>query len=493
MRSLRLQPGRVNLKALENLRGPAGQLETAMAAAQVELAKAPSPWLIAPIATHLRNLTRDLGRARTADHLAVIGAQDAPALLGADGVRHYFVAFMTPSETRGLGGFIGAYGELTVDHGAIHLTTSGRATQLVTDSTPLTRLVAPADYVARYGRLDPQRNFEDLTYSPDFPSVEQAIAGLYPQVGGDHLDGAMVLDPYALAALLEFTGPIAVPGLAQPLTSENAAQVLLLGQYVSNPAADERHDVLQSALRVGFERLTSGPLPSPKMLAAVLGPEVKQGRLLFWSSHPGDWALLDRLGLTGRFPQPGPASDVLAVTVANGGNSKIDAYLHQSVTDAVRYDPATGHVSSTVGIQLRNAAPSSGLPPYVIGSHLPDLPQGTSLLWVSLYSPLHLTGAQLGGQPTTFSPGTPEDGVTAYSIYVTVPAQSTLSLTVTLDGSITPGNDYQVAVRQQPLANPQSYQLSVTPTKGWLYRAPTRAGWTADAREVPDHQWTFSR
>ena len=161
-------------------------------------------------ALHLRNLGRDLVNAGHADQLAVMASKDAPALLGADGVRHYFVAFMTPAETRGLGGFIGAHGELTVDNGSIHFTTSGRITPLTAASTPATRLAAPADYVARNGRFAPQEHFQDPTYSPDRPTVERAIAGLCPQVGGDHIDGALVLDPYARAALLHLIGPISV-------------------------------------------------------------------------------------------------------------------------------------------------------------------------------------------------------------------------------------------------------------------------------------------
>ena len=36
-----------------------------------------------------------------------------PGLLGADGERTYLIAFLNPSEQRGLGGFIGNYAEIT--------------------------------------------------------------------------------------------------------------------------------------------------------------------------------------------------------------------------------------------------------------------------------------------------------------------------------------------------------------------------------------------
>ena len=490
VQSLRYRGGRIDLAAVRALAGPVARLDAAAAGAQATMAGTRSEWLVGPIAHRLAGLDSQVVRARRTLDLAALGLRDGPAILGGQGTRRYFVAFMTPAETRGLGGFIGAYGVLTVTDGRLSLTASGRATQLVpAGATP--RLVAPADYAARYGSFSPQTHFEDVTYSPDFPTVEQVMAGLYPQVGGQPIDGALVLDPYSLAALLHFTGPITVPGLAQPLTEADAADVLLRGQYLTYAdAVDERHDLLQAALSAGFAKLTSETLPSPRTLSQVLDPMVRQGRLLFWSSHPSDQPLIDRLGLSGAFPRPGPGSDVLAVTVANAGNSKIDAYVHQSVTDAVRYDPGSGAVDATVTIRMRNDAPSTGLPAYVIGSYPGSgLPSGTSEMWVSLYSPLAVTDAATDGTPTGLSAPHPEDGVSAYSTYIQIPSGATTTLTVDLHGRVALGA-YRLTTRLQPLANPQSLDVSVTAPAAWG-AASVPARWTAGTAEVQSHQWSW--
>jgi hypothetical protein len=124
-----------------------------------------------------------------------------------------------------------------------------------------------------------------------------------------------------------------VAGLNTRLTPSNAAAVLLRQQYTTAQANSistaQRHDFLQAALQAAFGQLTTGSLPDPETLATTLAPMAHQGRLLFWSSHPADQPLLARLGLEGSFPQPGPASDVLAVTVANAANNKIDAFLRE--------------------------------------------------------------------------------------------------------------------------------------------------------------------
>lgn len=492
VQSLRYHGGRVDLQALSSLGPPAQRLDTAIARAQSRLTRRSWPWLLPPLSDRLERFGTDLNKARNADDIAVLATRDLPGILGGDGVRHYLVAFMSPAETRGLGGFIGAYGLLTVDNGSIHLTTSGRATDLVS-ATAHTKLVAPADYVARYGAFHPERYFEDLTYSPVFPSVEQAMAGLYPQVGGVPIDGAMVLDPYALGALLQFTGPISIPGLGFQLTSQNTADVLLRQQYlVGDPGSQQRHDLLQDALRAGFSRLTAGSLPSPKTISTILGPEVKQGRLLFWSSHPTDQPLLERLATGGQFPQRPPSGDFLAVTLANSGNSKIDAYLHQQISDRVRYDPSNGRVEATVTIQELNDAPSSGLPLYVIGSHAGSgIPPGTNLSWLSLYTPLNLVSAQINGAPIGFSPGTREGGVTAYSTFVRVPAKSLATLTVDLEGTVPSRPDYRMEVWQQPLSNPQTFSVTVTPTVGWALRGQPGPTWTAGQDQTERHTWSF--
>jgi hypothetical protein len=496
--TLKYHQGQVDLRAVRALVAPVNSLKDEIASAQGVVDDNQSAWLIGPLANRIDQLRTQLAKAGQETDLAALAVNDAPALLGADGERHYFVAFMTPAETRGLGGFIGAYGELTVDKGRISLTRSGQATHLTTNPSSSLHLTGPPDYTARYGAFKPQDNFEDLTYSPDFPTVEQVIAGMYPQVGGDHIDGVLAIDPNALAALLNFTGPVSVAGLNTRLTPSNAAEVLLRQQYTTAEAnalsAAARHDYLQSALAAAFGQLTTGSLPSPQTLANTLAPAVHQGRLLFWSSHPADQPLLDRLGLDGAFPQPGPGHDVLAVTLANAANNKIDAYLQEHLNDAIRYDPANGKVTSTVTVRLDNTAPDHGLPDYVIGSYSGSgLPPGTNYAWLSIYSPFALTTAAVDGKSVVSPSWIPEFGVRAYSLFVTTPAGTTSTVTFSFDGQIDPGPSYGLDLRVQPLATVPSVSVAATPVGGWAGAPGQAAIWVAGQDLVQQHNWRFRR
>ncbi|MCQ6463536.1 DUF4012 domain-containing protein, partial [Vibrio parahaemolyticus] len=47
-----------------------------------------------------------------------LAARLAPAMMGADGPRTYFMGFQTNAEARGTGGLLGAFGILRFDNGA---------------------------------------------------------------------------------------------------------------------------------------------------------------------------------------------------------------------------------------------------------------------------------------------------------------------------------------------------------------------------------------
>jgi len=418
--------GSVDLAAMQAMAGPASVLSGQLTVANRQLGGLESPWLVGPVQAPFARIRHEVQQASSNASLAVQAVGVLPDILGAAGPRHYFVAFMTPSESRGLDGFIGSFGVLTADDGHISLTRSGPIADFATALPPGgATLTGPVDYLARYGAFQPGVFPQDATYSPDLPSVSAVLAQLYPQAGGTSIDGVLAIDPYGLAALLNFTGPIDVPGLPVPLTSANAAQELLTQQYTSfdggvTPQDAARHDFLQSSLRVAFSQLVGGSLPGPRALAQDLAGPVAQGRIGFWSLHSSEQPLLRRLGVDESFPQP-KHGDVLAVTTQNTGNNKIDAYLHTGINDAVTVDPGNGSVTSQVTVTLKNEATSTGLPPIVIDSPASlSLSPGTNRTWLTVYSPLALSGLTMDGRPATATSGS-ELGIHAYSAYIDVP------------------------------------------------------------------------
>jgi hypothetical protein len=480
--ALRYADGRINLAQVAAMAQPVAELDTTLSSAQRTVDGIRSPWLLAPIQDRLRSLGSQLASAKHNADLASAAVSAAPSLLGGEGTRHYFVAFMTPAESRGLGGYVGAYGVLTVDDGKISLTAGGPTTGFPTTQTHFNisapgsvHLNGPADYLQRYGPYLGDSVFGDLSYTPDLPTFNSVVSQAYPQEGGQPIDGTLAIDPAGLAALLKITGPVSVPGLPQPLTSANANNVLLRQQYLllqqsgSSAAATQRHDYLQDALQAAFPRLVSGSLPGPRTLSQDLFPAVQAGDIQFWSSHPTDQHLLKLIKIDGSFPSAGQG-DLLAVTTSNSSNDKLDAYLDKTVDDHVTYNPGTGAVTDQVTITLHNTAPSSGLPSYVIGGYPGSpAPAGTNVTWLSVYSPLRI--AEDPSIHTDIQPQPVKElGVNAYSAFVTVPSETTVTLSMTLVGHIRATKHYSIALRLQPSATSTRFYVQVSPSAGWRAR-----------------------
>lgn len=465
--ALEFNDGRIDLGLLQQFEGPLERSTAALQASAEAVDRTDSPWVLGPLRTRVDAFDRQVQEALPQAELASTAVRLAPDLLGGRAPRHYFIAFTQPAESRGLGGFVGNFGELTATDGKLDLARSGRIGELRSATDPATRHISgPADYLARYGRFQPQDFLQDVTLSPDFPSVAEVFAELYPQAGGQAVDGVIVVDPVALAAFLNFTGPIQVAGLDQALSSENAADILMRRQYLTfQDDESQRVDFLDEASRVTFEKLTSGDIPGPRQAADVLDPVVDAGRLAVYSIHPKEQALFERVGADGALPPVGDG-DFVSLVSQNHANNKIDIFLHRSLDYRARFDPSTGQVDATATIHLTNDAPAEGLPQAVIGNNDRGLPFGTNDVNLSLYSPLGFDGATLDGQPLSME-SQRERGRWVYSAIVRLGPGSSADLVIDLAGQITPDTVYSLTVAPQPLVNPDDITVTVTGASAW--------------------------
>jgi hypothetical protein len=327
---------------------------------------------------------------------------------------------------------------------------------------PSPALHVPDEFRARYERFGSLTEWRQLTISPDFPRVADLAAQLYEEFEGPHIDGVLTVDPVALAAFLQFTGPIQVPQLAQPLTADNAAPFLLRDQYTDLPDVPGRIDALEDLGRATFDRLTTGDLPSPQTLARTLGPVAAAGNLRLAAFDPEAASFLAATGLDHELPEP--TIDALAVTSTNIIGGKMDAFLTRTVDYDARWDPATGAITAVVRVELRNDTPSSGLPDYVIGDAQSDVdyPLGTNRDRLTIFSPWVLDDLTVDGAAARVLV-TRERSYYAYEVVVQLePNGGTALIEAHLAGSVAPGADYRLDVWNQVMANPDQFRPSIT-------------------------------
>lgn len=475
--SLRLANGQIDLDALAAVRRP---LEAAMASldrSEAALEGADSPWLVAPVADRVEELRDRVLSASKSTRTAVSALRLAPAMLGADGPRRYFLAIQTPAEARAAGGLMGNFGELVADGGRIQLGRFGRVQELNLGGGGKARTITgPPDYVRRYTAFMPAKFWQTVTMSPDFPSVAQVMEELYPQSGGAEVDGVISVDPYAFAGLLKLVGSITLPGRPE-INAENAAKLLLHDTYVEFGEEGEvdRVDFIGTVARTLFTRLTSTTLPSPRAIAEALSPVVAGRHLQLASVRPAEQRFFEDIGADGAVPPL--RGDFLGVVSQNYNGNKIDWFLRRSYRYEVRYDPASGEVAGRVEIRLRNEAPASGLPPAVIGFGgfaAPDQPiseNGENIQLVSVYSPLSLKRLTVEGRSVTVAQEN-ELGRRVYSAPVRIPSGTTRTVVVELSGRIDPdqGHDYRLDVLRQATVVPDQVSVSVSYGAGWEAR-----------------------
>lgn len=466
VQQLKYENGRIDVERLRSLADPLTNAATTFQVASDHIAAVQSPWLFGPLADRVEEVDKELRKALPEVQLAAEGAREGPGLLGADGTRRYFVLFTQPAESRALGGFAGNWAVITASDGRLDLTTSGRAKDLnpPVDQDPreVTNPPVPGDYVSRYQRFHPGQHFQDVTLSPDLPSVAAAVAQLYPEAGGDKVDGVLTVDPYALAALLQFTGPITINGFDQPLTADNAADILVRDQYLQFGSNEERGDFLDQASRKTFDALVHGSLPSPRKVGDVLGPMVDQHRLQFHPFDAGEQHLIDEVRAGGEFPAP-TGDDFFEAVTQNNANNKIDLFLHRQVEYQAVYNPVNGDIESNATVTLRNDAPAAGLPASVIGSNDQGLPPGTNRVYFSFYTPLGLREAKVAGQqvPLEFQR---ELGYAVYSKYIEIPPGASVTVELTLFGHLSSTSHYHLTIGTQPLVNADSVAVRLAPT-----------------------------
>jgi hypothetical protein len=287
LEDLRFNRGKLDLPTLVSLRDPLRTTSDELALALQRLDQTDETWLLPSVRSRVDDFRAQVSDTADDTELAASALDVAPALLGENGPRTYVVLFASPAESRELGGFVGNIGILNAQDGQLDLDQVVRVRELNARTAALPedrrREILGPDYPERYLRYTPWEFWQNITGTPDFPTVGKMVQDLAPDALGRPIDGVMYVDPEGLAALLRVTGPVDIKGLDAPIGPDNAANFLLRDQYVQFPKVDERADFLERVARQTFTRLTSVRLPGPRFIGESLGrrrtPADLDGRL----------------------------------------------------------------------------------------------------------------------------------------------------------------------------------------------------------------------
>lgn len=445
---LRRPDGSIDLDPIVRSAAPIAHADTSLSSALRAVHRLPGDTWISPVDSARADFLTQLGALSSTVRNLDLATQLAPTMLGHSGSQRYFVAFQNDAESRGTGGLPGAFGILQIDDGKPHFTAFENDATLNRVDTGLD---LGAEYDDLYQGYDATTYYPNSNVSPHFPYAAQIWATMWERHSGEHVDGAVAVDPTTLSYLLAATGPVTAHG-----TSVGAANVIALTQstvyqrFADNN--DKRKQFLLDVAKAVSQQVVHAHGSASGLLDAATRAAGER-RLLVWSATPGIEAKLEQTELSGSVPET--KAPYAEFTVVNEAGNKLDYYLHRTATWQRTGCGDTRSVTATM--ELTNAAPASGLPDYV--THRGDSPEqpvrpgdNRDYVYYAATDGALLDTATIDGRSVPVSAGY-ERGHPVYSVDVELPRGATT--TVAFHLTEPPATGVPVVVRQ-PLIHPMT-------------------------------------
>ncbi len=221
------------------------------------------------------------------------------------------------------------------------------------------------DVAARWGWLEPGREWRNLGVTPRFDVTAEQAARMWEAARGQRVDGVLGVDVLALQALLAGVGPVQVQG--ESVDADTVVQDLLHDQYLGldpvDPASQEaRRGRLAEVARLALESLDRPELDA-RLLAEELAGAARGRHLLAWSPDQDVQRGWEAMDLDGALE-----GDELLVALLNRGGNKLDPYL--DVVAELSVEPGPDATVVSVDLTMMNTVTSEE-PAYILGPSPP--------------------------------------------------------------------------------------------------------------------------
>jgi hypothetical protein len=297
-------------------------------------------------------LAKLTGSLQSIDH----AAHAVPTMLGYSSPQRYFVAFQNDAESRGTGGLPGAFGILVADHGKLTFTHFESDSYL--DGVD-SGLALNSQYTNTWRSFGPTQQYLNSDVDPDFRYAGQIWAAMWQKKSGEHVDGAISLDPTALSYLLAVTGPAALPD-GTHVTSTNIVALSQSTVYTKFPTDEAaRKSYLLQIAQAADKRILNSAGDAGALYQAA-SRAASERRLLLWDANSSVESLLANSTIGGTVSNT--TAPYVGPVIVDYSANKLDYYLASNVSWVGTGCGQTQDV--TVTIKLTNGAPAN-LPKYV--------------------------------------------------------------------------------------------------------------------------------
>ena len=405
---------------------------------------------------------RLVAQADAAAEKSLAALDGLPGLLGRDGEREYFLAFQSPSESRGSGGLPGVYAILRADQGHLSLGKVHPIGKLGIADEPVE---APGWYRGLYrdagALMDPRQS----GYSPEFPTVAKVWLAIYEQRTGRTLDGALAMDPVALGEMTRGTGVVSAPGLDREIGPDNAAETILYDSYVEFETPEAQNRYIGALVAALWSRLGSGDVDAQGLISGV-STAARGQHLKVYSEDLEVQAALVRLDVDGTYPDEGDSVQIIYSN--NAGANKIDYFLEKEIDTTVELQ-RDGSAYVRTAITLVNAIPADVPQSLVFGPGIDGDEAGDNGMVLSALMPAgsRMESFTIDGKKSPALEGAEGSYPVAYDIIV-IPAGETsrVEITYLMPDAWDVGRGFDLVFYPQATVNPASVTVTVVPAAG---------------------------
>jgi hypothetical protein len=452
-----LQGGRIKAQLIESLTDPLSTQTSTLSRLKKELTSQLSGWLLPAVWDAIEEFQGKVTELRDTASTAGEATHIAGPMLGMKGSRTYLVVLINNSELRGAGGILSGLGTMGFHNGRLSLGKFYYYAEL--SSETVRRVAAPSDFIRRFGRYRANSTvWVNTTASPDVPEVAEAAANLFELTKHVKTDGAILLDPKGIAALMPPDRTVSVPGAQHSITREELPQFIYSDSYAELGGSKPRRR--KALLHLGeavFAEVINGGMNIDTLQS--VGEAIGAQHIRIVSFHEQEQKVLDRAAVSGDLATD--AKDNLLVTIQNFGGDKLDYWMRRSLDH--RCSIERGAATCSTEVTLRNTAPN-GLPRYVVRNKSSyGLYKGYQEIYVPAAA--KITGVTRDERVVEFY-AEEEDRRRSLGMHVSVPQGQSTTTKITYQLPLTT-DSYSLSILPQPLAQDAHVHVEIRAPDDW--------------------------
>jgi len=199
--------------------------------------------------------------------------------------------------------------------------------------------------------------FGDSNYYTDFPSSAQSGERLFLNQTGTKVDGVISLDPWAVAALLQVTGPVDVPEFQTKADGNTFPEDVFqrTERNSAQSAGAQRKDYFAVVANRLIEKITTIPSGSWGVLVTALNTAVQQRHLQVYFNNDTAEKEMGNLFWAGAMVAPGAQPDTMLEVESNYGGDKANHFLERTYDLTLTVE--NGKLRHHLVVNLTNSTP----------------------------------------------------------------------------------------------------------------------------------------